>query len=138
MTDDERPGPAEGERTTEFDDDRPATDRNDRPATQPMTDTDDDTTEPGEPIATAGSTDDGIGRLPTERLRGILDRVGLAALVLLALIAGWGFYSQTGVAIRTWLDAAYQPIALAAFNLAILLIALAGVAHQLSRIRANE
>nr|WP_144798524.1 hypothetical protein [Halorubrum depositum] len=127
-----------------------------------MTDTDDDATETGEPTAAAGaaaeptdddrpapegtdrstrpdrSADGGIGRLPTDRLRGILDRVGLAALVLLALIAGWGFYSQTGAAIRTWLDPAYQPIALAAFNLAILFVALAGVAHQLSRIRANE
>jgi len=138
MTDDERPGPDGTGGATDRDDDRPATDRDDdRPATQPMTDTDDDTTEPGEPTAAAGSTDGGIGRLPTDRLRGILDRVGLAALVLLALIAGWGFYSQTGAAIRTWLDPAYQPIALAAFNLAILLVALAGVAHQLSRIRAN-
>ncbi|MFW6317342.1 MAG: hypothetical protein ACOC06_02605, partial [Halorubrum sp.] len=84
------------------------------------------------------TTDGGTGRLSTDRLRGLLDRVGLAALVLLALVAGWGFYSQTGAAIRTWLDPAYQPIALAAFNLAILLVALAGVVHQLSRIRAGE
>ncbi|EMA66541.1 hypothetical protein C461_10888 [Halorubrum aidingense JCM 13560] len=77
-------------------------------------------------------------RFSTPYLRGLLDRVGLAALVLLALIAGWSFYSQTGTAIRTWLDPAYQPIALAAFNLAVLLVALAGVAHQLSRIRKSE
>ena len=123
-----------------------------RPTTDPMTETDVDTTETGEPAATpgptgaaepsesepTGSTDGGIGRLSTDRLRGILDRLGLAALTLLALIAGWGFYSQTGAAIRTWLDPAYQPIALAAFNLAILFVALAGVAHQLSRIRASE
>jgi hypothetical protein len=123
-----------------------------RPTTDPMTETDADTTETGEPTATPGptgaaeptdgdpteSTDGGIGRLSTDRLRGILDRLGLAALTLLALIAGWGFYSQTGAAIRTWLDPAYQPIALAAFNLAILFVALAGVAHQLSRIRSSE
>lgn len=77
-------------------------------------------------------------RFSTDDLRGIIDRIGLAALVLLALIAGWGFYSQAGRAIRTWLDPAYQPIALAAFNLAILLVALAGVAHQLYRIRRSE
>ena len=77
-------------------------------------------------------------RFTTTYLRGIIDRVGLAALLLLALIAGWSFYSQTGTAIRTWLDPAYQPIALAVFNLAVLLIALAGVAHQLSRIRRSE
>ena len=159
MTGDERHAGDENGRTTDRDDDRPTADRDDdRPATQPMTDTDADPTATGEstatsePTGTAGatepietddgnqnrSTDGGIGRLSTDRLRGILDRVGLAALVLLALIAGWGFYSQTGAAIRTWLDPAYQPIALAAFNLAILLVALAGVAHQLSRIRANE
>lgn len=79
-----------------------------------------------------------FNRLSTDRLRGLLDRVGLAALVLLALIAGWSFYSQSGRAIRTWLDPAYQPIALAVFNLAVLLVALAGVAHQLHRIRASE
>ena len=45
---------------------------------------------------------------------------------------------EAGRAIRTWLDPAYQPIALAAFNLAVLLVALAGVAHQLYRIRRSE
>jgi len=77
-------------------------------------------------------------RFTTEYLRGVIDRVGLVALLLLALIAGWSFYSQTGTAIRTWLDPAYQPIVLAAFNLAVLFVALAGVAHQLSRIRQTE
>ena len=77
-------------------------------------------------------------RLSTDGLRGLLDRVGLAALSLLAVIAGWGFYRQSGNAIRTWLDPAYQPIALAVFNLAVLFVALAGVAHQLRRIRATE
>ncbi len=79
-----------------------------------------------------------FSRLSSDDLRGLLDRIGLAALVLLALIAGWSFYSQTGRAIRTWLDPAYQPIALAAFNLAVLFVALAGVAHQLYRIRVGD
>lgn len=151
MTGDDRPA-GEDARTTDRDDDGETRTEADRPTTDAMTDTDPDAIETDEPIAaaeTAGepsaeptgpspSTDGGVGRLSTERLRGILDRVGLAALVLLALIAGWGFYSQTGAAIRTWLDPAYQPIALAAFNLAILLVALAGVSYQLSRIRADE
>ncbi|MFC7187338.1 hypothetical protein [Halorubrum yunnanense] len=142
MTGDEESAAGESERTTDGD--------HDRPATESMTDT--DATETDEPTAAPGSTaaaeptdgasaesaDEEIGRLSTDRLRGILDRLGLAALVLLALVAGWGFYSQAGAAIRTWLDPAYQPIALAAFNLAILLVALAGVGHQLSRIRASE
>ncbi|WP_241964462.1 hypothetical protein [Halorubrum sp. 48-1-W] len=79
-----------------------------------------------------------LSRLSSDDLRGLLDRVGLAALVLLALIAGWSFYSQTGRAIRTWLDPAYQPIALAVFNLAVLFVALAGVTHQLHRIRVGD
>ena len=152
MTDDEPPAGGKEGTNPGSEAGRPAADRDDRPATQSMTDTDDDATETGESTATAGPTtagdptdgdidrsgDGGMSRLPTDRLRGILDRVGLAALVMLALIAGWGFYSQAGAAIRTWLDPAYQPLALAAFNLAILLVALAGVAHQLSRIRASE
>lgn len=79
-----------------------------------------------------------LDRLSTERLRGLLDRVALAALVVLALIAGWSFYGHAGAAIRTWIDPSYQPIALAAFNLAVLLVALAGVTHQLARIRESE
>jgi hypothetical protein len=92
----------------------------------------------GDASGDADGSDGRFGRLSTDDLRGLIDRIGLAALVLLALIAGWGFYSQAGRAIRTWLDPAYQPIALAAFNLAVLLVALAGVAHQLRRIRAAE
>lgn len=92
-----------------------------------------------EPAGADARTGDGDGprfaRLSSGDLRGLIDRVGLAALVLLALIAGWSFYSQTGRAIRTWLDPAYHPIALAAFNLAVLFVALAGVTHQLYRIR---
>jgi len=120
--------------------------------TGPMTDTapDDDADDARASRTTArsraggdagGDANDGngrFGRLSTDGLRGLIDRVGLAALILLALIAGWGFYSQAGRAIRTWLDPAYQPIALAAFNLVVLLVALAGVAHQLYRIRRSE
>lgn len=77
-------------------------------------------------------------RLSADDVRGLLDRVALTALVLLALIAGWNLYGHLGTVIRTWLDPAYQPIALAALNLAVLLVAVAGVVHQLRRIRADE
>ncbi|EMA58672.1 hypothetical protein [Halorubrum lipolyticum] len=119
--------------------------------TEPMTDTaTDDTADDrasrttdrevhgGDSEGDATESDGRFGRLSTDDLRGLIDRIGLAALLLLALIAGWGFYSQAGRAIRTWLDPAYQPVALAAFNLAVLLVALAGVAHQLYRIRRSE
>lgn len=112
---------------------------------QPMTDdtdatdrreTDADRIDAGEEIGDTDSS--GLDRLSTDDLRGLLDRVGLAALSLLAVIAGWGFYSQSGNAIRTWFDPAYQSVALAVFNLAVLLVALAGVTHQLRRIRSSE
>jgi len=117
---------------------------------QPMTDDTDatDRTETGPDRTDPEDTDtdywtepvdaSGFGRLSTDDLRGLLDRVGLAALSLLAVVAGWGFYSQSGNAIRTWFDPAYQSVALAVFNLAVLLVALAGVSHQLRRIRAAE
>lgn len=131
-------------------DERDGTDERDATSTGTMSDIDTDTetdaaSTPND--SESGRDPDGapneptvsrFDRLSTERLRGLLDRVALAALVLLALIAGWSFYGHAGDAIRTWLDPAYQPIALAAFNLAVLLVALAGVAHQLSRIRGSE
>ena len=108
------------------------TDATDRAATE-LNDTD-----AGDGTASDDPDSSGTDRLSASGLRGLLDRVGLAALSLLAVVAGWGFYSQSGNAIRTWLDPAYQPVALAVFNLAVLLVALAGVAHQLRRIRATE
>ena len=121
-------------------DDTDATDATDRTATDP------DRTDRREPDSDPDDGDfwtepvdsSGLGRLSTDDLRGLLDRVGLAALSLLAVVAGWGFYSQSGNAIRTWFDPAYQSVALAAFNLVILLVALAGVTHQLRRIRATQ
>ncbi|ELZ32260.1 hypothetical protein [Halorubrum distributum] len=156
MTDDpSRDGP-----TDEPDPDEPATDRTttDRTTTDRTTDTDhtrhppqpmtDDTDATDRTATDAEDTDangwtepvdaSGFDRLSTDDLRGLLDRVGLAALSLLAVVAGWGFYSQSGNAIRTWFDPAYQSVALAVFNLAVLLVALAGVTHQLRRIRASE
>ncbi|ELZ46594.1 hypothetical protein C463_03989 [Halorubrum californiense DSM 19288] len=104
---------------------------------QPMTDDTDATDRTAtDPDRTDPDSTDANGL--TDDLRGLLDRVGLAALSLLAVVAGWGFYSQSGNAIRTWFDPAYQSVALAVFNLAVLLVALAGVTHQLRRIRATQ
>jgi len=116
-----------------------ATDADDTPDTNRAARTTDPESDAKEDTQRDSNGDDGrFGRLSTDDLRGLIDRIGLAALILLALIAGWGFYSQAGRAIRTWLDPAYQPIALAVFNFAVLLVALAGVAHQLYRIRRSE
>ncbi len=92
----------------------------------------------GDEVAGGGTSSDGtFGRLSAGDARGLLDRVGLGALVLLALVAGWSVYDQAGEAIRLWVDPAFQPVVLAAFNLAILLVALAGITHQLVRIRGE-
>ena len=77
-------------------------------------------------------------KLTAAEIRALLDRILLGALVVLALIAGWSAYGHVGTAIRTWLDPAYQPIMLAAFNFAVLLVALAGAVHQLRKLRGEE
>ena len=117
--------------------------RDDSTATDDSITMDDSTTPADVTPADATPADDeaaGDGtfrRLSAGDARGLLDRVGLGALVLLALVAGWSVYDQTGEAIRLWVDPAFQPVVLAAFNLVILLVALAGITHQLVRIRGE-
>ncbi|VTT85184.1 hypothetical protein DM2_66 [Halorubrum sp. DM2] len=143
--------PANGDPATDpTHDPQPMTDDTDRTttATDRTTTATDRTTTASDRTATASdraetdrdaeSDGSGTDRLSTDDLRGLLDRVGLAALSLLAVVAGWGFYSQSGNAIRIWFDSAYQSVALAVFNLAVLFVALAGVTHQLRRIRADD
>lgn len=121
-TNDDRNARTGDDRTEHSDDDRSA-----------RTDGRSDRSDP-EPDGSDGARPD---RLSANRLRGILDRFALVALVVLAVVAGWSFYGHVGTAIRTWIDPAYQSLALAAFNLAVLLVALAGLAHQLRRLRAE-
>lgn len=52
---------------------------------------------------------------------------GVLALGLLAVIAIFGLYSSLGSIIDVWIAHQYQPIARAGMNLAVLLIAVAGV-----------
>jgi|GEM_PF-596720 len=123
--------------------------RDDSTTTDDSTATDDsitmdDSTTPADvtPADATPADDEAAGdgtfrRLSAGDARGLLDRVGLGALVLLALVAGWSVYDQTGEAIRLWVDPAFQPVVLAAFNLVILLVALAGITHQLVRIRGE-
>ena len=134
MTDEPpRDGAIDDRATDDSDPSHPMTDDTD--ATDPAA-TDTDRTDASDGTESADAA--GFDRLSTRDLRGLLDRVGLAALSLLAVVAGWGFYNQSGNAVRTWFDPAYQPVALAVFNLAVLLVALAGVSHLLRRIRAAE
>jgi len=74
-----------------------ATDADDTPDTNRAARTTDPESDAKEDTQRDSNGDDGrFGRLSTDDLRGLIDRIGLAALILLALIAGWGFYSQAG------------------------------------------
>ncbi|MFB6234980.1 MAG: hypothetical protein ABEH81_01585 [Halopenitus sp.] len=68
------------------------------------------------------------------RLRQLLEYALLVTFVLVALFAALSFYSQVGRAIEIWVADPYQPIAKATVNLALLLIAVAGVSQQLARL----
>ena len=60
-------------------------------------------------------------------VRRLVAWAGLGLLTLLALVALAGFYSSVGTIIDLWIEPRHQPIMRAAFNLAVLLVALAGV-----------
>ncbi|MFC7098262.1 hypothetical protein [Halobaculum marinum] len=60
--------------------------------------------------------------------------VVLAALVLLALVAGVQFYTGVSRTISQWVTYEYRSIVQAAFNLAVLLIAASGISLQIRRI----
>lgn len=90
-----------------------------------------DNTAAGEESTPDGNaTDDREGG----RLRGYLDRALLVAFLLLAVVAALQFYFQAGAAIEVWITDPYEPLAKAAFNLAVLLLAAAGLSYQLRRV----
>ena len=60
--------------------------------------------------------------------------VALAALVVLALVAGTQFYVAVSGTITEWVAEEYRSIVRAAFNLAVLLIAAAGISWQVRRL----
>lgn len=74
---------------------------------------------------------DGQGR----DLRSLLDRAALAALVLLALIAGLRFYLAASATIDQWIVREYRSLFHATFNLALLLLAGYGISVQVRRMR---
>ena len=61
--------------------------------------------------------------------------LALAALVVLALVAGIRFYGAVSRTIDQWVIREYRSLIHAAFNLAVLLVAGAGVSLQLRRVR---
>jgi|APHM01.1.fsa_nt_gi hypothetical protein len=73
----------------------------------------------------------------SDRLRWLVTRALLLVFTLLAFIAAIQFYVQIGSVIDTWVAPPYQSIVSAGVNLAVLLIAVAGVSHQLRRLVAE-
>ena len=58
---------------------------------------------------------------PTGRIRTGLLYVGLGVSVLIGLVALWGVYSNVSAAIAIWIDAEYEPLFQAGFDLLTLL-----------------
>lgn len=56
-----------------------------------------------------------------------LELAALAGLVALSAVAGIGFYTNTSSAIGQFISPSYEPVFQAAFNLALLLVALTGL-----------
>lgn len=79
---------------------------------------------------------DGAGPLGTDasRVRTLLNYGLLAGLLVLALVAAVGFYTAVSGAISTWVSREWRPLFRAAFNLAVLLLAGAGIAWQARRL----
>lgn len=101
--------------------DAPTTDRTEQRDDLPGTDTDADT---------------GAGaRIGGRDISTLLNRIALAALVLLALVAGLRFYLAASTTIDRWLVHEYRSLFHAAFNLALLLLAGYGISVQVRRLR---
>ena len=96
--------------------------------------TDAPTTDRTEPIDERHGTDADAGTGGRD-LTTLLNRVALAGLVLLALVAGLRFYLAASTTIDRWIVHEYRSLFHAAFNLALLLLAGYGISVQVRRLR---
>ena len=74
---------------------------------------------------------------PMDGEMSVFEQLQWGALVLLIVAAIWAtaqFYLSTTRAIEVWVGAGYQPVVMAAFNLALLLGAVAGIARLARRL----
>lgn len=74
---------------------------------------------------------------PMDGEMSVFEQLQWGALVLLIVAAIWTaakFYLSTTRAIEVWVGAGYQPVVMAAFNLALLLGAVAGIARLARRL----
>jgi hypothetical protein len=86
-----------------------------------------------EEVAETGSGAENDSGLDTDRAAEVLLWVGIVVLGVTAIVALAGFYSGVSAAIRVWVAAEYRPLVNAAFNLSLLLVALAGIGLLLRR-----
>lgn len=99
---------------------------------RPFDDSDEQSDDRSGEESTDEPTDDARG--DPNGLRAYLDRALLVAFLLLGVVAALQFYLQTGAAIEVWVADPYEPVVKAAFNLAVLLLAAAGLSYQLRRV----
>ncbi len=81
-----------------------------------------------DPNAPGPAADDGMD---------LFEQLQWGALLLLVVAAVWAtaqFYLSATRAIEVWVGTGYQPVAMAAFNLALLLGAVAGIARLARRL----
>ncbi|GAA0192842.1 hypothetical protein [Halobaculum roseum] len=83
----------------------------------------------GEPTETA-DRGAGVGDSVTRYVNYLV----LVALVVLALVAGIQFYGAVSRTINQWVVAEYRSLFHGAFNLAVLLVAAAGISVQIRRV----
>ena len=81
----------------------------------------------GTPDRSAEEERGGLGEFDTDRAIKLLRWVGVAVLAVTAAIALAGFYNGVNGTIRVFVADPYQPAFRAAFNLALLLVALGGI-----------
>ena len=105
-------------------DDRP-TDAENEPAMSPAPDADG----ADDPPEGSTATDDG------RNVARLLNYLLLAGLSVFALAAAVQFYLNAAATIGRWVAPAYRSAFQAAFNLAVLLVTVAGASRQLDRVR---
>lgn len=98
--------------------------------------------EPESAIADGGESepavvDTGDAPLDPDRIRRYLNYAVLGGLVLLGFVAAVQFYLHAGSAIDRWVAREYRSVFQAGFNLAVLLVAAAGVTYQLDRLSGS-
>lgn len=92
-------------------------------------------TEPNDRTGRPDSASAASDRTTAETLKRYLNYAVLAGLILVALVSVFQLYSSVTQTIHTFVTPEYRAPFLAAFNLAVLLVAALGVSLQLKRLQ---